>query len=274
MGSRFEVSCSAGWNGTAADVAFVQQSLRLVWKCGSSSSSWYGTSTRLFCRLCRASGRSQRATWRANTKRRVSKLGFRSPSALTGLSFPQKNASASTATRRSPTQCRVMSQDIVTLYVSLLSAFFTLSSSHHSPPHLTGAAAADPNATPPLPPFVPPNSNAAANCHWLLKTLSELTECVSELGALELAGEASQSLKELVASTRWRFEEAICSSWVRGGWYLIVWLTAVADCFAQQTPRSSTDSKPGSRIPTSLPPPPIFATSPLFNGSAPSAPTG
>ena len=109
-----------------------------------------------------------------------------------------------------------MSQDIVTLYVSLLSSFFTLSSSTYSPPLSVGAAAADPNATPPLPPFVPPNSNAAANCHWLLKTLGELTECVSELGALELAGEASQSLKELVASTRWRFEEAICSSWVKG----------------------------------------------------------
>lgn len=139
------------------------------------------------------------------------------PSApLTRISLEQKNTSSSTATRRSPTQCRVMSQDIVTLYVSLLSAFFTLSSSTHSPPLALGAAPADPNATPPLPPFVPPNSNAAANCHWLLKTLNELTECVSELGALELAGEASASLKELVASTRWRFEEAICSSWVRG----------------------------------------------------------
>ncbi|ORY73403.1 exocyst complex component Sec5-domain-containing protein [Leucosporidium creatinivorum] len=129
--------------------------------------------------------------------------------------YQKKNASSSTAARRSPTQCRVMSQDIVTLYVSLLSAFFTLSSSTHSPNTSHDAASTDPNATPPLPPFVPPNSNAAANCHWLLKTLNELTECVSELAALELAGEASASLKELVASTRWRFEEAICSSWVR-----------------------------------------------------------
>ncbi|KAK4055272.1 Exocyst complex component S5 [Microbotryomycetes sp. JL201] len=113
--------------------------------------------------------------------------------------------------KRSPTQCRVMSQDIVTLYVTLVSTFFTLSSSTKASPDPN----ADPNATPPLPPFVPPTANAATNCHWLLKVLSELNESVSELVTLELAGEANQSLKELVSSTRWRFEEAICSAWVR-----------------------------------------------------------
>ncbi|CEQ38815.1 SPOSA6832_00273 [Sporobolomyces salmonicolor] len=106
-----------------------------------------------------------------------------------------------------------MTQDIVTLYVSLLSSFFTLSSSTHTP--TPAASGNDLNATPPIPPFVPPVSNATTNCHWLLRVLNELIECVSELGALELAGEASQSLKELVGSARWRFEEAICSGWVR-----------------------------------------------------------
>jgi exocyst complex component 2 len=106
-----------------------------------------------------------------------------------------------------------MTQDIVTLYVSLLSEHFTLSSARHSP--RTDASAADPNATPPLPPFVPPISNATATCHWLIKCLNELTETVHEMTALELTGEATQSLKELVSSARWRFEEAICSSWIR-----------------------------------------------------------
>lgn len=108
-----------------------------------------------------------------------------------------------------------MTQDIVTLYVSLLSQFFTLSSST-SPPVTTKSGPDDLNATPPMPSFVPPVSNATTNCHWLLRVLNELMECVSEMSALELSGEATQSLKELVASTRWRFEEAICSSWVRG----------------------------------------------------------
>ncbi|GAA6006556.1 hypothetical protein JCM10207_004971 [Rhodosporidiobolus poonsookiae] len=133
--------------------------------------------------------------------------------------YQKKNASSTSASRRSPTQCRVMTQDIVTLYVSLLSTFFTLSSSTHSPTiplsNPSSNPAEDLNATPPMPPFVPPVSSSTTNCHWLLRVLNELMECVSEMSALELAGEATQSLKELVASTRWRFEEAICSAWVR-----------------------------------------------------------
>ncbi|BGP12574.1 hypothetical protein JCM10213_004839 [Rhodosporidiobolus nylandii] len=133
--------------------------------------------------------------------------------------YQKKNASAANAaSRRSPTQCRVMTQDIVTLYVSLLSSFFTLSSSTHSPTiaqNPSSNPAEDLNATPPMPLFVPPVSSSTTNCHWLLRVLNELMECVSEMSALELSGEATQSLKELVASTRWRFEEAICSGWVR-----------------------------------------------------------
>lgn len=128
----------------------------------------------------------------------------------------QKNESSSPSapgSRRSPTQCRVMTQDIVTLYVTLLSQFFTLSSSTNYSPSL--GASADPDAHP-IPPFVPPSSNAPTICYWLQKTLNEMTECVNEVNALELAGEASASLKELVASTRWRFQQAICGSWVRG----------------------------------------------------------
>lgn len=75
---------------------------------------------------------------------------------------------------------------------------------------------ADLDATDPVPAFVPPSSNTLTVSHWLLKILSELTECTGDIGALELAGEASASLRELVASARWKFEESICASWVRG----------------------------------------------------------
>lgn len=110
-----------------------------------------------------------------------------------------------------------MTQDIVTLYVTLLSQFFTLSSSMNPPPvqHNADSTSSSENVHP-VPPFVPPSSTAPTICHWLLKILNEVSDCVNEVGALELAGEASQSLKELVANTRWRFEEAICSTWVRG----------------------------------------------------------
>lgn len=109
-----------------------------------------------------------------------------------------------------------MTQDIVTLYITLISQFFTLSSSTSSPNISNNHGAGDSATVLPLPPFVPIASNAMTTGHWLLKTLNELSECVIEMGPLDLAEEASQSLKELVASTRWRFEEAICASWVRG----------------------------------------------------------
>lgn len=67
-----------------------------------------------------------------------------------------------------------------------------------------------------MPPFVPPVSNATTNAHYVLKVLNEVQDCANELGALELTGEATASLKELIASAKWRFEEVICSGWVRG----------------------------------------------------------
>ena len=133
-----------------------------------------------------------------------------------------------------------MTQDIVTLYVSLLSQFFSLSSSTHAPPPLPGAtSASDPNAVVTLPPFVPPSSNAPTICHWLLKTLGEMSDCVNEVAALELAGEASNSLKELLASTRWRFEEAICAAWVRGPCLPVAPFVK----FMEFLTRTSTDAK-------------------------------
>ncbi|GAA5845225.1 hypothetical protein JCM3766R1_003363 [Sporobolomyces carnicolor] len=125
-------------------------------------------------------------------------------------------ASVSQNARRSPTQCRVMTQDIVNLYVSLLSSFFNFSSSTtSSSPSISQNAPTDLSTTPPMPPFVPPVANATTNAHFVLKILNEIQDCASELGALELTGEATASLKELIASAKWRFEEVICAGWVR-----------------------------------------------------------
>jgi exocyst complex component 2 len=137
---------------------------------------------------------------------------------VTHLLRLQKNDAGSTTTtgpRRSPTQCRVMTLDIITLYITLISQFFTLSSSTHSP-SVPLHPSEDQDPIIPLPPFVPVDSNTATMGLWLVKTLNELTECVTEMGTLELPEEASGGLKEMVASTRWRFEEAVCAAWVRG----------------------------------------------------------
>jgi exocyst complex component 2 len=113
-----------------------------------------------------------------------------------------------------------MTQDIVTSYVTLLSQFFTLSSSTHTSQAASTSGDASTSDAPGIPDFVPASSNMPTICHWLLKILNEITECANEVGALELAGEASASLKELVASARWRFEEATCAAWVRGRSYV------------------------------------------------------
>lgn len=117
-----------------------------------------------------------------------------------------------------------MSQEIVALYASLLTQFFHLAATNSLDAyHPQPAASEEATPTPPIPSFVPPNSNSMTTSHWLLRILNELTDCTSDLNALELAGEATSSLKEVVASARWRFEEAMCAVWVRGA-YTMLWL--------------------------------------------------
>ncbi|GAA5873213.1 hypothetical protein JCM3774_000083 [Rhodotorula dairenensis] len=124
--------------------------------------------------------------------------------------YQKKSPAASPAQRRSPAQVRAMTHDIVTLYVSLLSQFFA------SPtPAALAQDASDPNATPPIPDWVPTSSNATTNSHWLLRVLNEIVDCGAELGALELSGEATQTLKDVVVYARGCFASAICSGWIR-----------------------------------------------------------
>jgi exocyst complex component 2 len=95
-----------------------------------------------------------------------------------------------------------MALDIIKLYISLLSEFFILndvlsnSSTTTSPLHL------------------PSHSNSLTTAHWLVKVLGEVQDCVTEISALEL-GE-SGLLKGLVESVRWRFEDVLVRSWMRG----------------------------------------------------------
>lgn len=95
-----------------------------------------------------------------------------------------------------------MALDIIKLYISLLSEFFILndvlsnSSTTTSPPHL------------------PSYSNSVTTAHWLTKILGEVNDCVTEVNALEL-GEGGL-VKGLVESVRWRFEDVLVRSWIRG----------------------------------------------------------
>lgn len=130
-------------------------------------------------------------------------------------------AGGTTSSRRSPSQCRTMALDIVKLYISLLSEFFTLSDK----------AVATPLTNMSVPPFVPPGSNSITTAYYVSKILSEMNECVNEVMTVELAGDASAELRSLLESARWRFEDALCDTWMRGRYAMV---------FSHQ-PRSHTE---------------------------------
>lgn len=99
-----------------------------------------------------------------------------------------------------------MALDIVKIYVSLLSEFFSLSdavvmqrSSNDTPPRL-----------------LPTNSNSLTTAHFLTKILIEIQDCTSELTGMEIVPEAGSSLRNLMESARWKFGDILVRAWLRG----------------------------------------------------------
>ena len=105
-----------------------------------------------------------------------------------------------------------MALDILNLYISLLSSFFTLSD----------VAAAASSSTGTVPPFVPLNSNSLTTGLFVNRLLAEISECVGEIGGNEISKEGGDGLKALVESARWRFEEALCETWAKGEYCLLL----------------------------------------------------
>jgi exocyst complex component 2 len=95
-----------------------------------------------------------------------------------------------------------MALDIIKLYINFLSEFFILSDVLSN------------SSTTSSPEHFPSHSNSLTTAHWLAKILSEVQDCVAEIGALEL-GEGGL-VKGLVESARWRFEDVLVKSWLRG----------------------------------------------------------
>ena len=113
-----------------------------------------------------------------------------------------------TTSRRSPTQCRTMALDVVKLYVSLLSEFFLFSDMAVMSPSTTTS-----NTTPPL---LPTDSNSLTTAFHLMKILGEVQESVNEITVMEITHDASSSLKSLLESARWKFEDILITAWLRG----------------------------------------------------------
>ncbi|KAG2139268.1 exocyst complex component Sec5-domain-containing protein [Suillus clintonianus] len=121
-------------------------------------------------------------------------------------SFLEGKFKRTSSSRRSASQCRQMALDIIKLYISFLSEFFILSDVLSN------------SSTPNSPEHLPSHSNSLTTAHWLVKILSEVQDCVTEVGALEL-GEGGL-VKGLVESVRWRFEDVLVRSWLRDANYM------------------------------------------------------
>ncbi|KAJ7096741.1 exocyst complex component sec5 [Mycena belliarum] len=130
------------------------------------------------------------------------------------------------SSRRSPTQCRTMALDIIKLYISLVSQFFTLSDM---------AVMSSPRADNAPPPLLPTNSNSLCTAHYLMRILGEVQETVNEINAMDISNDVSSGLKSLLESAKWRFEDLLITSWLRDAnifYYLEEWIASPADASA------------------------------------------
>jgi len=99
-----------------------------------------------------------------------------------------------------------MAHDIIKLYVSLLSEFFVFSDMAVTTPPGDGSST----------PFLPEDSNSLTTAHYLMKILTEIQDNVNEINSMEISGEMSSSLKGLLDSAKWGFEDVLTHAWVRG----------------------------------------------------------
>jgi exocyst complex component 2 len=100
-----------------------------------------------------------------------------------------------------------MAVDIIKLYVSLLSEFFVFSDMAVMTPTPTEGSPA---------PLLPDDSTSLTTAHYLMKILTEIQDNVNETNSMEISGEISSSLRGLLDSAKWGFEDVLVHAWVRG----------------------------------------------------------
>ena len=100
-----------------------------------------------------------------------------------------------------------MAVDIIKLYVSLLSEFFVFSDmAVMTPTPMEGSPAS----------LLPDDSNSLTTAHYLMKILTEIQDNVNEVNSMEISGEITSSLRGLLDSAKWGFEDVLVHAWVRG----------------------------------------------------------
>jgi exocyst complex component 2 len=98
-----------------------------------------------------------------------------------------------------------MALDVIKLYVSLLSEFFVFSDMAVMTPPTEGNLQ-----------LLPDDSNSLTTAHYLMKILTEIQDNVNEINSMEISGDMSSSLKGLLESAKWGFEDVLTHAWVRG----------------------------------------------------------
>ncbi|KAG1850457.1 hypothetical protein F4604DRAFT_1687138 [Suillus subluteus] len=130
------------------------------------------------------------------------------------------------SSRRSASQCKQMALDIIKLYISFLSEFFILSDVLST------------SSTPNSAEHLPSHLNSLTTTYWLVKIISEVQDCITEVGALELR--EGGLVKGLVESVRWRFEDdVLVRFWLRDANYMYALKSSTPNLFHNALPRSS-----------------------------------
>ncbi|KAI5888789.1 uncharacterized protein SCHCODRAFT_02637716 [Schizophyllum commune H4-8] len=122
------------------------------------------------------------------------------------------------STRRSATQCRTMAVDMVKQYIALISQFFRLSDMAVRSPSAEKSDS-----------LLPANSHSLSTTHYLLRIMGEIQETVNELNSMEISSDAGVSLRGLMESAKWTFEDVLISAWLRDAsifYHLESWVAA------------------------------------------------
>ena len=64
--------------------------------------------------------------------------------------------------------------------------------------------------------LMPANSHSLSTTHYLLRIMGEIQETVNELNSMEISSDAGVSLRGLMESAKWTFEDVLISAWLRG----------------------------------------------------------
>ncbi|KAG8937046.1 hypothetical protein FRC03_004111 [Tulasnella sp. 419] len=122
-----------------------------------------------------------------------------------GGKYRRDKTSSTGNANRDPSRCRAMATDIIKLYVSLLSQLFTITDAEGAP-SITEKT--------PSPDFPPLGTNSLTTCHYLIKIIADITECINEVGTSEISSDTTQLLKTTLDTVRSRFVEILCDSWL------------------------------------------------------------